>query len=491
MTTTKVVDLLRDGRGIYGIGVAIDRRELAIACGRDTWGPPDLILRSDMLAVPKPPDLFKAALQKITGGFRHGMFSHCIEEHLRKLIHYRMLHTAGLPWPPDGPLSPVRYWSTDAKQQARNRKIYHGLRRGSLAIINKLIGAATEAAAEPDALKVARRFPFDDRYRVYCAAARSTRARQLCETFPALACEIYCDGRVVGLKPDVDEDHVRSFENFVVHEEARARQRAEAIKLVERGARLRDIAALMGLPMALRRVKPGAVRCISRQSIELLAYMPDSLPQMRFWLRVVGRVGYVSGDFAEWATKNAMQIPGGSVNERFSLLSDLADWVRASHNVDRFVVRPFSPDMSLRTVTKLSADWHEAIANSMDGPQYSFPQPWLPATRLNGYEIVPITNSAELYREGDAMHNCVGTYAGDVMVGKSYIYSVREDDKRMATVQVVRAGDRPALAQIRGPCNAPAPKEIVAAVRRWLAPRRPRRPRPENDDGVTARSNRR
>lgn len=38
MTTTKVVDLLRDGRGVYGIGVpdAIDHRELAIACGRDS-----------------------------------------------------------------------------------------------------------------------------------------------------------------------------------------------------------------------------------------------------------------------------------------------------------------------------------------------------------------------------------------------------------------------------------------------------------------------
>src|SRR5262249_62210576 len=134
---------------------------------------------------------------------RHGMFSHCIEEHLRKLIHYRMLHTAGLPWPPDDPQ--VRYWSTDAKQQARNRQIYHGLRRGSLAVINKLIGAATEAAAEPDALKVARRFPFGDRYRGYCAAARSTRARRPCETFPALACGDYCDGPGV----ELDEDPVR------------------------------------------------------------------------------------------------------------------------------------------------------------------------------------------------------------------------------------------------------------------------------------------
>jgi hypothetical protein len=245
-TPLQVVDLLRDARGVYGIGVPddIDRRELAIVCGHDwtpNWQPPALILRTDMLAVPKPHP--KAALQKITGGFRHGMFSHCIEEHLRQVIHYRMLCTAGLPWPPQ---HPIRYWSTDAKQQARNRQIYHGLRRGSLAIINKLIGAAFEAAAGPDALKVARRFPFADRYRVYCAAARSTRARQLCETFPALACEIYCDGGF-GLKR-FDENSV-DFSKIDAHEQAQARRRAEAIKLVERGVRLRDIAALMDVPM--------------------------------------------------------------------------------------------------------------------------------------------------------------------------------------------------------------------------------------------------
>ena len=34
----------------------------------------------------------------------------------------------------------------------------------------------------------------------------------------------------------------------------------------------------------------------------------------------------------------------------------------------QFVVRPFTPSMSFKTVTALSADWHEAVANNMDGP---------------------------------------------------------------------------------------------------------------------------
>jgi hypothetical protein len=38
MTTTEVVDLLRDGRGVYGIGVPgdVDHRELAIVCGHES-----------------------------------------------------------------------------------------------------------------------------------------------------------------------------------------------------------------------------------------------------------------------------------------------------------------------------------------------------------------------------------------------------------------------------------------------------------------------
>jgi hypothetical protein len=447
----KPIDLLRDQHGVYGIGISVDREMLEIACGFHSEDslPPALILRPD--ALPEIDDQYRGGgvpvLQKITGGFRHGLFANCREEWFRRIIHYRMLYTAGLPWPPH---DRVRYWSADKTQQARNRQIYHGLRCSSLAVINKLIGAAIEAAANPDAIKLARRFTFRDRYPIYCATARSTRALQFPETFPVSARRIYCDWSD---RPDL---------------------RADAIRLVERGALLRDVASLEGIPMAWRRVRPGAAHLVAARLVPyelsgLLAYMPDSLPRMRFWLRAVcgaGRIG--SGGFAEWVAKNAMQIPGRSADERFAFLCNLRDWVSASYEAHPFVVRPFSPTMSLRTVTKLSADWHEAVANNLDGPQHTFPEPWLPATRRNGYEIVPIAHSTDLYREGAVMQHCVGTYADRVMSGDCYIYSVREDGKRVATAEIVRAGNRAGLAQIRGPCNAQASKEIVATMQRWL-----------------------
>jgi hypothetical protein len=144
----KPVELLRDGRGIYGIGVSdeFDIEALAWACGIDDLHlyplrPSNLILRSDLLGDNKQKHRPSAVLQRITGGFRHGMFANFCEEHLRRVIHHEALNRAGLPWPPNqrgGQYVP--YWSEDKKQQGRNRQIYHGLRRGSLHIINKLIG---------------------------------------------------------------------------------------------------------------------------------------------------------------------------------------------------------------------------------------------------------------------------------------------------------------------------------------------------------------
>jgi hypothetical protein len=65
------VELLRDGKGIYGIGVAkeveIDHR------------PQDLLLRRDRLAEFETYFGGYPVLQMITGGFRHGMFTHMLE----------------------------------------------------------------------------------------------------------------------------------------------------------------------------------------------------------------------------------------------------------------------------------------------------------------------------------------------------------------------------------------------------------------------------
>jgi PcfJ-like protein len=138
-----------------------------------------------------------------------------------------------------------------------------------------------------------------------------------------------------------------------------------------------------------------------------------------------------------------------------------------------FVVRPFTPSMSLKTAMMLSADWHEAVANNLDGSNSAFPNPWYPAARLGDYEILPIEDAASLYREGTAMHHCVGTYGDQVQLGSTYIYSIRRNGERVATLALGRDGGRAYLDQIRGPCNTDPPKTIVGVARRWLRAQKP------------------
>ena len=199
-----------------------------------------------------------AVLQKIAGGFRRGPFMRSREEQLRQFIHHEALNRSGLPWPPRQQ-NDLRWWSEDKKQQARNRGVYHGLRKLSLHVINHLIGRALEEAADADAVKAARRFTFEHRERIYRAAALSRRALQLTETFPVLALAIYSEhwqARRYG-EPLVEPCDTQRFQSWDAEAAELSSRKSEAVHLVDRGARLRDVAGVMNIPMALRHIKPG------------------------------------------------------------------------------------------------------------------------------------------------------------------------------------------------------------------------------------------
>jgi hypothetical protein len=478
------VELLRDGRGVYGIGISelFDIEAVAWSCGvePEAWGfltfehvPNALILRPDWFADTKP---HRAALQKISGGFRHGPFEHTIEESLRRFIHHEALNQAGLSWPPPPQQEGVRWWSKDPKQQARNRRIYHGLRHLSLYIINKLIGEALEAAADAGAVTAARRFIWRHRVDIYRAAALSRRALQLTETFPVLALAIYSSA-LDRLSSDW------SGTDWAAHEARQAdlaARKSEAAHLIDCGARLRDVAGLMNIPMALRTIKPGAAHLVGevfRQRPDLLAFMPDTTPRQRIWLLVVGWANIKIGtEFGAWAARHVPEISGRTDRVVGNILGDLADFAEAGLSRgegSEFITRKFVPSMCLKTVTALSAAWHEAVANNLaEGPNATFPPPWYPAATVGGYEFLPIETASELYREGAVMHHCAGTYRARVQSSDLYCYSIRRNGERVATLALFEHDGRIRIEQCRGPCNAEPPKAILTAVRRWMSAQR-------------------
>lgn len=261
--------------------------------------------------------------------------------------------------------------------------------------------------------------------------------------------------------------------------------------LVKVGAPLRKVAECAGVPTALRKVKPGATHHALR-GLELFtanpdlihAHMPQSLPRMRFWLKTVAFAKALSPgvDFAEFVAKNVFWI-GTADDEIIAWVENTADWVRACRpqsnsrlfraSGSEFVTRRFSPGMSVRTVNALSEAWHEAVTNARSVPSFAFPVPWAQAAKADDYEILPITDNVELFREGRAMHHCVGTYGAEAVEGKCYIFSLRKDGKKMATIELVRSGDKVELGQIRGRCNGLVAKEIKYAVRKWLKTQKP------------------
>ena len=333
--TEHPVRLLCDQRGIYGIGC--DNKAIAAAGSK---GEVALLLRPDRIET----DPRRAALQMISGGLRRGPFRNTLEDHFRQEVHHAMLCRAGLSWPPQAQLA---WWSHDPAQQKRNRQKYHGLRLASLAVVNRLIAEAL-TVGDPDALKQARRFRIGSRNGVYQYAAKSRRALQLVEAFPTLAlaiCESWHAPR-------------------------------ETIKeLVEHGVSLRQIAEILGIPWAFKKVKPAAaqfaLQCSKLDQSLVHTYLPDLLAHQKVWLQSVAYASRVSRGYAEWVARHTVEI--GTREQIVYLVMDIADWVRASMAADSFVTRHFHPSMSLQTVRNLSREWHEAVANDQDWAGAPFP----------------------------------------------------------------------------------------------------------------------
>ena len=95
-------------------------------------------------------------------------------------------------------------------------------------------------------------------------------------------------------------------------------------------------------------------------------------------------------------------------------------------------------------------------------------EPWAGPADVDGYQIVPITNTADLYREGKRMRHCVGSYTYDVTGHRCYFYHVEKKGKPIATAQLLRGGTKPKLGQVRGPCNSIVDKKVIQILRKWV-----------------------
>jgi len=437
MTSNPRVELLRDGKGIYGFGVI----------GGDDDSKYNIVTRPDLV---KPLAYPSSIAYQMIPARVGGVFSHTFEGKIVKNLHNIILHRAGVPTD--------RHWGEKTDPVYHQwLKTYHATKRSAHRIVNKLISQALNVV-NTDALRVARRYPLAYRANLYHAfCCFGVRAMQIAETFPVAAVLAFTGEWSPG-------------EVSVKQEELKV--------MILKGKRLNEIAQHLNVPLVIRHVKPMAVceglLARSRISDKLLhGYLPRTTQGQRLWLNAVLYIDYCE-DFQQWVAQHMSEMGNRRRKaEVMAEIEDLSDWIKSSMLASStgrcFITRPFCKDMSIQTVKRLSLEWHEAIAQNMSDNNIShFGQPWADESVIDGLAIVPIRDGRELYLEGKHQHNCVNTYYHDILVGQRYIYSVRRGGDRLVTFELMRDGDRPKVGQIRGPCNALASKAIKKSIRRWF-----------------------
>jgi PcfJ-like protein len=477
--TTIRASLLADEHGVFGVGLTSGDRLVGLRARAE---PAAVFLRGGV-----PSQCNDCALQPIPQG---RTWRHTAEFELADQLLTAMLARGGIERE-NRDFYPGDWWSREPTAQASNRRRFHAYRRSAYAIVNNLVREALAAApAEP--LRVARRFPPKIRYGVYRAIAASPRMLQLANIFPALVA-------------DISETHTRGSSR---PKSERLAEQSEARQLVERGARLNVVAEFAKVPLALRKCRPGATdlalglnALVRGEDLDLSqlihAHIPSTTQGQRRWFRAINEALRRGGPYVEWVARHALEL-GTTRGQTEAAVSDIGDFVRAGYiaqtprhviramgvRVDaegaKFVTRPFSPEMTADTVRNLSAAWHEAVALDKSDSREPLPAPWRDAETVGGLTIAPLATAAEIAAEGRAMHHCARTLIPKVAAGNAYLFSVRQGDKRVATIEVERTRDgRVAITQMRGLCNAILDKTLQTALRKWAGQQAKWRPKSE------------
>jgi PcfJ-like protein len=440
---SRPVDLLSDSKGIYGIGIVYeDVREK-----QSVWYREHLVCRPDVIRE-------SAAGTDNRHMLLHTLPNRCFMGSVEWNLHEVMLNEALARNPRYQDLEEESKETSEHQEWWKGehgnlcRKIKWGQHKRQLILLNYKLKKLIAEAAEPNALKLARRFHPLVRENIYRAGAISQRALQVIEVFPLLGLYIYC--------PHTEGDW--------------GVKAPDAAKMVGRGVRLNQIASFMEIPLWARKLKPAVAHWFCYVPRELHYYLPEKTWEQRLWLRALMSRRIADPDLRYWIARNVPQI-GNRIRPVLSFLGDMNDWVaEAKRERPRCITRPFSPDMSVETVRTENELWHEAIAKcEAVKSDYKIPAPWYPAGQINGYEIMPLDSTEELWKEGRAMHHCAGSYDYRVAAGQCYIYSVRQGDNRVATVELVRKEGKVQPLQIRAACNAEPPKEVKVAVRKWIS----------------------
>jgi len=271
-------------------------------------------------------------------------------------------------------------------------------------------------------------------------------------------------------------------------------------KMCQSKARLRDVMHSYGLPLPLRLLDGRVLTASRATAIRRLALMnPSTLAQIipatrqkqNAWLQALQNwcegMAFSSEAnnyrclFFEWAATN---FPGVTYTE--------ANGVR--HMVDFAIDHPdiFNPVWTLERARAEEQKWHADLAVAEVVERAGVPldtvidyTPLPLHWKYGGLSFVALQTRKALRAEGAAMHHCVASYWRNLVNGRSRIYSILENGRRVATLEVTGrltqykgpnatatfvSGQqgRYQVSQLVGACNSRPAPEITKVVRNFL-----------------------
>lgn len=288
----------------------------------------------------------------------------------------------------------------------------------------------------------------------------------------------------------------------------RAYLTGQLAEMCKRGDRLRTVMAAYGMPQALRALKgvaltptkwPIVFRLARMNPSKLAQIIPASSGGQMAWLRALDnwlsqmdrRYPSDPGLFFEWAAEAYRDV----TQRECRSADDMADFAAAHPET-------FNTGWTRAQAEAAEQVWHLTLARRSEaakqmtatGVGFDTPIDYAPlptAVEIKGLSFTALQSGEDLFLEGAAMRHCVASYIQAVVGGSSRIYSVKQDGRRIATLELKPTrtkkierhvidgrGERLTayetrpdgyqLCQLKGPCNAAPTKRIREASEEFV-----------------------
>ena len=258
-----------------------------------------------------------------------------------------------------------------------------------------------------------------------------------------------------------------------------AKVRETAFRMIDDGAPLKDVAAVLAVPMWLRRMPAEAftqslpvLPADPEFSAAILPRIPECPRACSIWFdRVMTAFTLVGPDFALWAACEPRLMPPALTDEGLQWLLAWGWASRSPRSPGHALLRTaWSPAMSWKRAQEEIAIWRKRI-DLVGALADAERDPWFADGQLLGYDIVQLNTVGSVLAESAAMENCLDQYAAHLAYGRIRVFSVRRDGRPVADVELALRSDEttmPTIGQVRGPRNRRAPPAIWQAVHAWL-----------------------